>query len=91
MLLAPDHWAHSVKGSIAIFGIDGFDLTPVQKLSVGGLPEGVAFSPAGDYMYVSNFVGKEVAVYAVEGNRVRDTGVRISLPGQPGSMRGRAR
>lgn len=91
VLLAPDHWAHSVKGSIAIFGIDGFDLTPVQKLSVGGLPEGVAFSPAGDYMYVSNFVGKEVAVYAVEGNRVRDTGVRISLPGQPGSMRGRAR
>ena len=91
VLLPPDHWAHSVKGSIAIFGIDGFDLTPVQKLSVGGLPEGVAFSPAGDYMYVSNFVGKEVAVYAVEGNRVRDTGVRISLPGQPGSMRGRAR
>lgn len=91
VLLSPDHWAHSEKGSIAIFGIDGLDLTPVQKISVGGLPEGVAFSPAGDYMYVSNFVGKEVAVYAVEGNRVRDTGARVSLPGQPGSMRGRAR
>ena len=91
VLLPPDHWAHSEKGSIAIFSIDGFDLTPVQKISVGGLPEGVAFSPAGDFMYVSNFVGKQVAVYAVEGTRVRDTGVRISLPGQPGSMRGRAR
>ena len=91
VLLAPDHWAHSVKGSIAVFSVNGLDLAPVQKISIGGLPEGVAFSPAGDFMYVSNFVGKEVAVFAVEGNRVRDTGVRVSLPGQPGSMRGSAR
>ena len=91
VLLPVDHWAHSEKGSIVIFRIDGLDLIPVQKFEVGGLPEGVAYSPSGDFMYVSNFVGKEVAVYAVEGTRVRDTGVRIALPGQPGSMRGRAR
>jgi len=91
VLLAPDHWAHSVKGSIAVFSVNGLDLVPVQKISIGGLPEGVAFSPAGNFMYVSNFVGKEVAVFAVEGNRIRDTGVRVSLPGQPGSMRGSAR
>ncbi len=91
VLLPVDHWAHSEKGSIVIFRIDGLDLIPAQKFEVGGLPEGVAYSPSGDFMYVSNFVGKEVAVYAVEGTRVRDTGVRIALPGQPGSMRGRAR
>lgn len=91
VLLAPDHWAHSVKGSIAVFNINGMELTPVQRIPVGGLPEGVAFSPAGDFMYVSNFVGKEVAVFAVDGSGVRDTGVRIALPGQPGSMRGSAR
>lgn len=91
VLLPVDHWAHSVKGSIAVFAIDGLDLTMVQKFDVGGLPEGVAFSPDGAYMYVSNLVGQEVAVYAVTGTRVRDTGVRISLPGQPGSMRARAR
>jgi len=91
VLLPPDHWAHTVKGSIVVFAIDGLDLTLVKKIEVGGLPEGVAFSPAGDFMYVSNFVGKEVAVYAVDGTRVRDTGQRITLPGQPGSMRARAR
>ena len=74
-----------------MFAIDGLKLTMVQSIDVGGLPEGVAFSPDGAYMYVSNYVGQEVAVFQVRGTRVRDTGVRISLPGQPGSMRARAR
>jgi len=91
VLLPPDHWAHSEKGSIAVFKINGLQLTLVQKIEVGGLPEGVAFSPDGGFMYVSNFTGKEVAVYRVDGDQVRDTSVRIALPGQPGSMRGRAR
>jgi hypothetical protein len=42
-------------------------------------------------MYVSNVKGKEVAVYKVDGSKVSGTGVRIALPGQPGSMRARAR
>lgn len=91
VLLPADHWAHSVKGSIAVFAIDGLELELVQKIDVGGLPEGVAFSPDGAYMYVSNFVGRDVAVYQVRGTQIRDTGVRVSLPGQPGSMRARAR
>ena len=91
VLLPVDHWAHTVKGSIAVFEIDGLELTLTQKIDAGGLPEGVAFSPNGDFMYVSNFVDREVAVYKVRGTRVRDTGVRVSLPGQPGSMRARAR
>lgn len=91
VLLPVDHWAHADKGSIAIFRIDGLDLTLLRKIEVGGLPEGVAFSPDGGYMYVSNFRGQEVAVYKVDGTLVKDTGVSIKLPGQPGSMRGRAR
>jgi len=91
VLLPPAHWAHSRKGSIVVFAIDGVELTLVQRIEAGGLPEGVAFSPDGAFMYVSNFKGKEVAVYKVDATRVTDTGMRISLPGQPGSMRGRAR
>ena len=91
VLLPPDHWAHSEIGSIAIFRIDGLELTLVKKIEVGGLPEGVAFSPDGGFMYVSSLKGMEVAVYKVDGSEVSDTGVRVALPGQPGSMRGRAR
>ena len=91
VLLPPVHWAHSRKGSIVVFGIDGLDLNPVQRIEAGGLPEGIAFSPDGAFMYVSNFKGREVAVYKVDGRQVSDTGMRVTLPGQPGSMRGRAR
>jgi len=91
VLLSGEHWAHSQKGSIAVFEIDGLNVAASQVIELGGLPEGVAFSPNGEFMYVSSFVGKEVRVYRVEGTRVRDTGVRIPLPGHPGSMRARAR
>jgi DNA-binding beta-propeller fold protein YncE len=91
VLLSGDHWAHSRKGSIAIFEINGLNLFESQVIELGGLPEGVAFSPDGEFMYVSSFVGKEVRVYRVEGTHVRDTGVRVPLPGRPGSMRARAR
>jgi len=91
VLLSGEHWAHLQKGSIVVFEIDGVSLVERQVIELGGLPEGVAFSPNGEFMYVSSFVGKEVRVYRVEGSRVRDTGVRIPLPGHPGSMRARAR
>lgn len=91
VLLPREHWAHSQKGSIAVFEIDGLNLIRVQVIEVGGLPEGVAFSPNGEFMYVSTFVGKEVRVYSVDATRVSDTGVSVPLPGHPGSMRGRAR
>jgi DNA-binding beta-propeller fold protein YncE len=91
VLLPREHWARSQKGSIAVFEIDGLNLIRVQVIEVGGLPEGVAFSPNGEFMYVSTFVGKEVRVYSVDGTRVSDTGVSVPLPGHPGSMRGRAR
>ncbi len=91
VLLPKEHWAHSQKGTIAIFSIDGLNLIRVDTIEFAGLPEGVAFSPDGEFMYVSNFVGQQVRVYRVEGTRVIDTGVRIPLPGHPGSMRGRAR
>ena len=91
VLLSGEHWAHSQKGSIAVFEIDGLNVVASQVIEIGGLPEGVAFSPNGEFMYVSSFVGKEVRVYKVESTRVRDTGVRIPLPGHPGSMRARAR
>ena len=91
VLLPREHWAHSQKGTIAVFEIDGLNLIRVQVIKVGGLPEGVAFSPSGEFMYVSTFVGKEVRVYRVDGTRVSDTGVRVSVPGHPGSMRARAR
>ena len=51
----------------------------------------IAFNPDGSYMYVSSFVDSDVRVFRVTGTDVSDTGIRIGLPGHPGSMRARAR
>jgi DNA-binding beta-propeller fold protein YncE len=63
----------------------------VQRIPVRGLPEGVAFSADGLYVYVSSFKNQELMVFEVIGDSLVDTNVRVALPGTPASMRGRAR
>jgi DNA-binding beta-propeller fold protein YncE len=90
-ILPKDHWAYKRNGSLGVLKINGTGLTKVAQIEVGGLPEGIAFSPDGSYMYVSSFFDREVRVFRVNGTEVTDTGVRVALPGHPGSMRARAR
>jgi DNA-binding beta-propeller fold protein YncE len=57
----------------------------------GAVPEGLAFSPDGQYVYVGNYIDKNVQIYRVENGKLTDTGAKLALPGQPASMRGPAR
>jgi DNA-binding beta-propeller fold protein YncE len=78
------------NGSLAVLKIDGKKVTKVGEVEVGGLPEGVVFSPDGKYLYVGNYTDKDVSILKVDGARITDTGKKLKLPGQPASMRGRA-
>ncbi len=66
-------------------------MTKIKELEVGGLPEGIVFSPDGKYLYVGNLIDRDVSILRVDGTNVTDTGKRLKLPGQPASMRGRPR
>ena len=90
-ILPTGHWAHKTPGQIVVFKTNNGNLQKIQKISITGLPEGVAFSGNGDYVYVSSFREKVLRVYQVEGHFLIDTGTRVDLPGTPASMRGRAR
>lgn len=79
------------NGSVAVLKIDGKKVTKVGEVEVGGLPEGAVFSPDGRYLYVGNYVDSDVSVLKVDGSTITDTGKKLKLPGQPASMRGRAR
>ena len=79
------------NGSVAVLKIDGKKVTKVGEVEVGGLPEGAVFSPDGAYLYVGNYVDSDVSILKVNGTTVTDTGKKLKLPGQPASMRGRAR
>lgn len=79
------------NGAIALLKIDGKNVSRVQYIDVRGLPEGVVWSDDGQYLYVGNFITSDVSILKLDGERLVDTGKRLTLPGHPASMRGRAR
>src|SRR5271165_1749504 len=79
---------HHPGGAVTALKIDGKRVTNVGDINVGGLPEGVAFSPDGQYLYVGNFMDGDLWVLRVEGSKLTDTSQRIKLPGHPASIRG---
>jgi DNA-binding beta-propeller fold protein YncE len=78
---------HHAGGSVAVLAIDGNKVTKTGSVTVGALPEGVAFSADGSYLYVGNFIDGNLSILKVDGSNVTDTGQRLKLPGHPASMR----
>jgi DNA-binding beta-propeller fold protein YncE len=74
-------------GAVTALKIDGKRVTNVGDINVGGLPEGAAFSPDGQYLYVGNFIDGDLWVLRIDGSKLTDTAQRIKLPGHPASMR----
>jgi DNA-binding beta-propeller fold protein YncE len=85
----PNGWYWKRNGSLAVLKIDGKKVTKVGEVEVGALPEGAVFSPDGKYLYVGNYIDRNVSILKVDGTKITDTGKKLTLPGQPASMRGR--
>ena len=85
---APNTWFWKRNGDVVVLKIDGKKVTKVGELEVGALPEGAVFSPDGKYLYVGNYLDRNVSILKVDGTRITDTGKKLTLPGQPASMRG---
>ena len=82
-----DTWYYHPSGAVGVLRIDGKHVTHVGEVTVGALPEGVAFSADGGYLYVGNFMDLDLSVLRVSGDQLTDTGHRFKLPGQPASVR----
>jgi DNA-binding beta-propeller fold protein YncE len=88
---APEAWWYRKQGCINVFGIEGKKVTHLKEITVGGVPEALAFSPDGLWLLVGNLLDSDMSVFRVNGTQLTDTGTRMPLPGHPGAMRGRAR
>jgi DNA-binding beta-propeller fold protein YncE len=79
---------YNKNGSAVALKIDGKNVTRASdEIPLGGLPEGVVFSPDGGYAYVGNFIDGDVSVLKIAGAEVVNTGTKLQLPGHPASLR----
>ena len=83
-----DDWAYVKNGEAVLLAVGAQgELRVVNRLPLGGLPEGVAFSPNSEFVYIGNFIDRTLQVFRIAGGRLSATGVVLKLPGQPASMR----
>jgi DNA-binding beta-propeller fold protein YncE len=87
----PSQWFYNRNATVVALRIDGKRVTRTNEVEVRGLPEGIVFSDDGQYVYVGNYMDRDVSILKVDGDRLVNTGKSMQLPGQPASMRGRAR
>jgi hypothetical protein len=84
-------WFADGSGKVAVLRMDGKKMTMIKEIEVGGLSEGVVFSPHRGAIHVANRTTRDIFLLRPDGADVTDTGKRFPLPGQPASMRGRTR
>ncbi len=85
-------WGYTRNGEVVLASVGtGGELRAVSRLPTGSLPEGIAFSPNGQYAYVANFNDQNLQVFRIDDGKLTATGVTLKLPGQPASMRALAR
>ena len=77
------------NGSVVALKIDGKKVTRGNEVEVRGLPEGVVWSADGRYLYVGNFIDRDITILRVEGDTLVDTGKSFGLSGHPAAMRER--
>jgi hypothetical protein len=85
--LAPENPAHGEHGALEILVRKGKSFQKTQSLAVGAIPEGVAFTADGKYLVVQCHPARELWIFEMRGEKARDTGTRIKLPGNPSSLR----
>jgi DNA-binding beta-propeller fold protein YncE len=84
-------WFYTKGAELALLSVgSGGTLSLVSRAPLGALPEGVAFSPKSDYVYVGNYIDRNLQTFHIVGGKLVSVGT-LPLPGQPASMRGLAR
>lgn len=85
--LPADDPNHTEQGSVVLLSRRGTTVEFEQSLPVGPIPEGVAFTSDGDYLLVQSHPARAIWVFEVKRRRLRDTNLRIEVPGMPSSLR----
>jgi Lactonase, 7-bladed beta-propeller len=85
-------WFKTKDGELVVMSIrPNRALTITGKAPPGALPEGISYSPHSEYVYLGNYLDKDLQVFQLVNGKPVQVSLNIKLPGQPASMRGMAR
>jgi DNA-binding beta-propeller fold protein YncE len=85
--LPPDNPGRKARGRVLLFEIRHGEAVKRSELPSGEAAQGIVFSADNRYVLVQFNVEKQIAVYAVNGGTLEDTGQRIAIAGGPASLR----
>jgi DNA-binding beta-propeller fold protein YncE len=88
----PSDWFKTKEGRLVVMSVGANGkLTTTGEAPLGALPEGIAYSPNSEYIYVGNYIDQNLQVFRIQNGKPVQAGPSLKLPGQPASMRGPAR
>lgn len=85
--LPRDAAGYNPVGSVLLYEIRNGQAVKVAELPSGEASQGIVFTADGEHLLVQFFTEQEIAVYAVNGGALEDTGERIPVAGGPASIR----
>lgn len=78
---------YNPTGSVLLYEIQDGQAVKTSELPSGEASQGIVFTADSQYLLVQFFTEQEIAVYAINGGRMEDTGERIPVSGGPASIR----
>jgi DNA-binding beta-propeller fold protein YncE len=85
--LPPSDPARGEQGQIALLERSGGTYVLRDRIAVGRIPEGGVFAPDGRHVVIQVHSEHRLWVLERRGARLKDTGLRIDVPGMPSGMR----
>jgi DNA-binding beta-propeller fold protein YncE len=74
-------------GKVLVYRVAGQRVSKLGEAEIGHWSQGVVFSDDNKTLLVSNMVEKNVQVFSIDGNAVKDTGHKIALKGGGAAIR----
>jgi len=85
--LPPGAEGYNPVGSVLLYEIQNGETVKTAELPSGEASQGIIFTADSNYLLVQLFTEQEIAVYAINGGALEDTGERIPVAGGPASIR----
>jgi DNA-binding beta-propeller fold protein YncE len=81
-------WFRHDRGAVTLLKIADHKASVVNSVDVGAFPEGIAFAPDNQHLYVGNFHSHSISILKIDASgHLADTGRIIKLSGPPASLR----